>query len=200
MIHRLSLLLLAAAAATILALGGCSQDGAPRFASTDISGADFAKDFRLIDHTGAPRSLADYRGRVVTLFFGYTQCPDVCPTSLAVMAQVAKELGDDAKRVQVLFVTLDPERDTQAMLAQYVAQFDPSFVGLHGNAEQTRQVAQDFRIVYERRDGPTPTSYTLDHSAGTYVFDPQGRVRLYVRHGEPAASIAADLRLLLAGR
>jgi protein SCO1/2 len=198
--HLVRSVALALGVALVLALAACGERQGPQFASTDITGADFAKDFRLTDHTGAPRSLADFRGRVVTMFFGYTQCPDVCPTNLTAMSQVMKDLGADAKRVQVLFVTVDPERDTQGVLAQYVPQFDPNFIGLYGSADQLRQVTQDFRIIYEKRPGQTPTSYTIDHSAGTYVFDPQGRIRLYIRHGEKPEVVAADLRLLLAGK
>lgn len=182
-----------------LAAGGCS-DHSVLFASTDITGAEFGKDFRLTDHNGKARTLADFRGSIVAMFFGYTQCPDVCPTSMTNMAEVMKLLGSDAKRVQVLFVTVDPERDTPAMLAQYVPQFHPSFLGLYGDLPATQQVAKDFKVFYEKHPGSTPNSYTIDHTAGTYLFDPQGRLRLFVKHGEKPEIVASDIRLLLAGK
>lgn len=183
----------------VLCLGACAEKK-PAFNSVDLTGVDFGKDFQLTDHTGKPRSLADYRGKVVALFFGYTQCPDVCPTTMSAMAQAMKLLGDDAAKVQVLFVTLDPERDTPQLLAQYVPQFNPGFIGLYGDAEATRRTAAEFRIIFDKRAGPTPTSYTLDHTAGLYVIDAQGRMRLFVRHGEKPEVIAADIRTLLAGK
>ncbi|ANQ86452.1 SCO1/SenC family protein [Azoarcus olearius] len=190
------LLCAAALAATVLA-GGCS-DPAPAFHSTDITGADYGKQFALTDHSGQPRALTDFRGKVVTLFFGYTQCPDVCPSNLTSMAEVVKRLGADGERVQVLFVTVDPERDTRELLAQYVPAFDPRFVGLYGTPEQTADVAREFRIFYRKSGDTAGGAYTIDHSAGTYVFDPQGRLRLYVRHGESVDNIVADLKQLLA--
>lgn len=191
---RLLLLLLVA-----LSISSCGER-AVTFLSTDISGADFGKDFHLTDHNGKARALADFRGSVVAMFFGYTQCPDVCPTSMTAMAEVMKQLGPDAQRVQVLFVTVDPERDTPPMLAQYVPQFHPSFLGLYGDAPATQQVAKDFKVFYEKRPGQTPTAYTIDHTAGTYLFDPQSRLRLFVKHGEHPDRVAADIRLLLAGK
>ncbi|MBL8382039.1 MAG: SCO family protein [Burkholderiales bacterium] len=193
------------ACAVAVAAAACG-DTAPRFRHTDITGADYAKDFALTDHTGRKVSLADYRGRVVTVFFGFTQCPDVCPTALAEMREVVEKLGPDGQRLQVLFITVDPERDTQALLAQYVPAFHPSFVGLYGDAAATARVAKDFKVFYQKVPGKTPGSYTMDHSAGTYVYDPQGRLRLFVRPppaGEPASVSAerliADIRLLLGG-
>lgn len=177
-------------------LAGCGQSG-PSFHSVDITGADYGKGFALTDHTGTARTLADYKGKVVTLFFGFTHCPDVCPTSLANMKQVLALLGPDATRVQVLFVTVDPERDTTELLANYVPKFDPSFVGLRGDAAATAAVAKDYKIFYQKVPGTTPDSYTMDHSAGTYVHDPQGRLRLFVRHGETPQKIADDLKMLL---
>ena len=192
------------ARALLLALSlfvfGCEQRAQTRFASTDISGADFGKGFSLTDHAGKLRTLADFRGKVVTLFFGYTQCPDVCPTSMASMAEVMKLLGDDAKRVQVLFITVDPERDTPQLLAQYVPTFHPDFLGLYGDASATAQVAKDFKVFFQKQPGSSAENYTVDHTAGTYVYDPQGRIRLYVRHGERPETIAADIKLLLAGK
>lgn len=181
------------------AIGGCGERTV-QFFNTDISGADFGKDFHLTDHNGEARALADFRGSVVAMFFGYTQCPDVCPTSMTAMAEVMKQLGQDAKRVQVLFITVDPERDTPPMLAQYVPQFHKSFLGLYGDLPATQQVAKDFKVFYEKRPGRTATSYTIDHTTGTYVFDPQGRLRLFVKHGENPERVAADIRLLLSGK
>lgn len=177
-------------------LSGCGGEQ-PGFKSTDITGVDYGSKLELVDHTGRTRHLEDWRGKAVVLFFGFTHCPDVCPTTLAETASALKQLGPDAKRVQVLFVTVDPERDTQAALAQYVTAFDPGFIGLRGDEEATRQVAKEFKIYYEKRkqgDG-----YTVDHSAQTYVIDPQGRLRLLVRHDRLAQDLAHDLRVLLGG-
>jgi protein SCO1 len=183
--------------AVALAVAACSGPERPQFKSSDITGADYAKDFTLTDHTGKPRRLADFHGKVVTVFFGYTQCPDVCPTSLATMAEVLRLLGPDAGKVQVLFITVDPERDTPQLLAQYVPAFNPTFLGLYGDLPTTAAVARDFKIFYKKQgEGP---NYTVDHSAGTFVFDPAGRLRLYVKHGESAAVIAEDIKVLLAG-
>ena len=168
-----------------------------QFKNTDVTGLDYAKDFALTDHNGKPRTLADFRGKVVLVFFGYTHCPDVCPTTMAEMAGVMKELGKDADRVQVLFVTLDPARDTPALLAKYVPAFDPRFLGLSGDQAATEKTAKEFKIFFQKVDGKTPDSYTIDHTAGSYVFDAKGRVRLFIRHGQGAAPIAHDLALLL---
>lgn len=181
-----------------LLLAGCEQP--PAFKSTDISGSEWGKDFSLTDHLGQPRKLADFKGKAVVLFFGYTQCPDVCPTTLSSMREALKLLGSDAGRVQVLFATLDPARDTQELLAQYVPQFDPSFIGLRGDEAATAALAKDFKVFYSKQPGKTPDTYTIDHSTGSYAFDPQGRLRLLLRHGEAPASVAADLKLLLAGK
>ena len=181
-----------------LLLSAC--DKPPAFKSTDISGVDWGKGFALTDHNGKPRTLADFKGKVVVLFFGYTQCPDVCPTTLASMNETLKLLGDDAARVQVLFASLDPARDTQALLAQYVPQFNPSFLGLYGDEATTAALAKEFRAFYTKVPGATPTSYTIDHSTGSYAFDPQGRLRLLLKHGDAPANLAADLKLLLAGK
>ena len=177
-------------------LAGCAPDG-PKFQSSDVTGATFGRDFNLIDATGKPRTLADYRGKAVVIFFGYTQCPDVCPTTLAELAEVMKKLGPDADRVQVLFVTIDPERDTQDLLSQYVPAFDPRFMGLFGDAAATERTAKEFKIIYQKQPGATPGSYTMDHSAGTYIFDPQGRLRLYVSYGQGPEVFVHDLRELL---
>jgi len=189
-LRRLGLLLLA------FALAGCGV-ASPGFKSTDVTGADCCRDFKLTDHHGKTRTLADFRGKAVVIFFGYTQCPDVCPTTMAEMKSVVQQLGADGKRVQVLFVTLDPERDTRELLAEYVPAFDPDFLGLYGDLETTAKTAKEFRVFYQKHAGPTPSSYTLDHTAGSYVFDPQGRVRLFVRHGDGGANLVADLRMLL---
>jgi protein SCO1/2 len=189
------LLLLAA-----LAVAGCGGGG-PSFRATDISGTtEWGRDFALPDAQGQLRRLADFRGKAVVLFFGYTQCPDVCPTTLSAMAEVAKLLGSDAARLQVVFVTLDPERDTAPLIAEYMAQFRPDFVGLRGDKAATESVAKEFKVFYTKQAVGAAGGYTLDHTAGSYVFDPQGRLRLYVRHGAASADIAADIKLLLAGR
>ena len=185
--------------AVVFLLAACDS-GKPQFKNTDVTGADYAKDFALTDHTGKRRSLADYKGKVVTIFFGFTQCPDVCPTALAEMKAVLDKLGPiDAKRVQVLFITVDPERDTQALLANYVPAFDPSFVGLYGDLESTQSVAKSFKVFYQKVPGKTPGSYSVDHSAGSYAYDPQGRLRLFIRHGQPLEGLVNDIKLLLAG-
>jgi len=189
----------AAATAAGLMLAGCERGpGKPSFKATDVTGANYGKGFTLVDHTGATRSLADWKGKVVVLFFGFTQCPDVCPTTLATMADAMKRLGADADRVQVLFVTVDPERDTRAVLAPYVTAFDPRFVGLYGDKEATSKAAREFKVFYQKVPGKTPETYGIDHTAASYVIDAQGRLRLYVRHQQTAEDIAADLRVLLA--
>ena len=189
-IWRFSLIVLAALVAA------CSPE-APRFRSTDITGADFGKELALTGHDGKPRTLADFRGRLVVLFFGYTHCPDICPTTLADMAAVMKRLGPDAARVQVLFVTVDPERDTPEVLSQYVPAFDASFLGLSGDAAATQRAAKEFRIFYEKRPGGAPGAYTVDHSAQSYVLDGEGRLRLFVKQDRIAQDLAEDLRALL---
>ena len=188
--------LLLAACATLLAACGQSKPEL-KFNNTDVTGLDYAKDFALTDHTGKPRTLADFKGKAVVVFFGYTQCPDVCPTTMVEMANVMKELGPDADRVQVLFVTVDPERDTQEILSQYVPAFDKRFLGLRGDAQQTEKVAKEFKVFYQKVPGKQPGSYTMDHTAGSYVYDPQGRIRLFVKHGQGPQTLAQDLKLLL---
>ena len=195
-VRRLAPPLVFAASLACAALAGCAPV-APKFQSSDVTGATFGRDFNLNDAAGKPRTLADYRGKAVVIFFGYTQCPDVCPTTLAELAEVMKKLGPDADRVQVLFVTIDPERDTQELLAQYVPAFDPRFMGLYGDAAATERTAKEFKIIYQKQPGATPGSYTMDHSAGTYIFDPQGRLRLYVSYGQGPEVFAHDLRELL---
>ncbi len=187
---------LVAALAAALALSGCTPQ-APQFRLSDVTGAAVGKDFALVDFRGRPRTLGDFRGKVVVLFFGFTQCPDVCPTTLATLAAAMRELGPDADRVQVLFVTVDPERDTAELLANYVPAFDPRFLGLRGEAEALARTAKEFKVLYQKQPGATPGSYTMDHSAGTFVYDPQGRLRLYASHGQGAEAFAHDIRALL---
>lgn len=185
----------------VLVLAACSPKAeAPVFNSVDVTGADWGRDFSLVAADGKPRRLGDYKGKVVAMFFGYTHCPDVCPTTMSRLREAMKQLGDDANRVQVLFVTLDPERDTPELLAQYVPAFDPSFVGLTGTPEAIAATAKDFKVFYRRQPGSSPERYTIDHSAGIFVFDPQGRLRLFMRDGEEAAKMAADIRVLLANK
>lgn len=183
--------------ACTLLLAACEPSAKPSFNSVDITGATYAREFSLTDHTGRKRTLADYKGKVVLVFFGYTQCPDVCPTTMADMAQVKAKLGSAGDRFQVIFITVDPERDTPQLLANYVPGFDPTFVGLYGNADETARVAKEFKVIYQKVPGKTPTSYTIDHTAGSYVFDPQGRVRLFVRHSQSVDSIADDIKRLM---
>ncbi|HXC39338.1 MAG TPA: SCO family protein [Burkholderiales bacterium] len=183
---------------TALLLGAC-RPSPPSFQNVDITGADYGKDFSLIDSAGKQRSLADFKGKVVVMFFGYTHCPDVCPTTMAELNGVLKQLGDDAQRVQVLFVTLDPARDTPQVLAQYVPAFNPTFLGLTGDAATIDRTAKDFKVFYQKVPGSSPDNYTLDHTAGSYVFDPQGRLRLFVRNGGNTEALKADLKTLLAG-
>lgn len=179
-------------------LGGCNNGSV--FYGTDISGANYGRAFTLKDPAGHLRSLADFRGKVVFMFFGYTQCPDVCPTNLSNMAQAMKLMGADSDRVQVLFITVDPERDTPELLGNYVPAFDSRFLGLYGDMAATAVTAAEFKVYYHKRPGATPETYTVDHSAGTYLYDPQGHLRLYEKHGETPEHLAADARLLLAGK
>jgi len=188
------LLLLAMALA-----GGCGDKvEAPRFKLTDVTGAGFGKELNLTDHNGRPRTLADFRGKVVTVFFGFTHCPDVCPTTLVEMAQVMKELGADAEQVQVLFVTVDPERDTQKLLALYVPSFHPGFIGLYGDLGATARAAKEFKVYYNQQPAKGG-SYSVDHSAGTFILDREGRLRLFAQYGQGPAALLHDIRLLLAG-
>ncbi|MBB6136075.1 protein SCO1/2 [Massilia aurea] len=193
------LLTIAAFSAVALFATGCDKlrDKAPAFHNTDVTGVDYAKGFTLTDHTGKVRTLEDFRGKIVVMFFGYTQCPDVCPTTMAEMATVLKELGPSADEVQVLFVTVDPERDTQELLSHYVPAFDKRFIGLYGDAAATAKVAKEFKVFYAKAPGADASSYTVDHTAGSFVFDKQGQLRLFVRHGQGPGLIAHDLRQLL---
>jgi len=181
----------------VLGLSGCEK--APSsFQGVDITGAEYARNLSLPDADGKPRSLADFKGQVLVVFFGYTQCPDVCPTTMAELAAVKKQLGDDGKRVRGIFVTVDPERDTAALLKAYLASFDPSFVALRGEPDQIKQVASDFKVFYSRVPGKTEGSYTIDHTAASYLFDAQGRVRVFERYGSGDAALLHDLKTLLA--
>jgi len=185
-----------AAALMALAVTACGPEG-PRFQASDVTGAAFGHDFKLTDQNGKPRTLADFRGKAVVIFFGYTQCPDVCPTTLSDLAAAMQKLGTDASRVQVLFVTVDPERDTPELLSQYVPAFNPTFLGLYGDAAATAAAAREFKVLYQKQPGSTPGSYSMDHSAGTFIFDPQGRLRLYVGTGQGPDVYAHDIRELL---
>ena len=180
-------------------LVGCKPNQ-PQFKSIDITGANYAKGFELTDQLGRTRQLSDFKGKVVVVFFGYTQCPDVCPTSLSELAQAKRLLGADADKLQGVFVTLDAERDTPELLKAYMANFDDEFVALIPTPEQREALAKEFKIYYKVVEGKTPTSYTLDHSAGSYLYDAQGRLRLYSRYGAGAQALADDVKILLAER
>lgn len=177
-------------------LAACTESK-PQFKAIDVTGADYAKDFQLTDHDGQPRSLKDFRGKLVVMFFGYTQCPDVCPTTMAELAEAKKLMGPDGDKLQGIFVTVDPERDTPQVLKGYMANFDPSFIALRATPEQLAALAKDFKIHYKKVEGKTPTSYTMDHSAASLVYDTQGRLRLYTRYGSGPQALASDLQLLL---
>ncbi|MGZ3253709.1 MAG: SCO family protein [Burkholderiaceae bacterium] len=183
--------------AMVFLLAACDQKQPVVFKNTDVTGLDYAKDFALTDYTGKARTLADFKGKVVAIFFGYTQCPDVCPTTMSEMANVMKQLGPLSDKVQVLFVTIDPERDTAELLSHYVPAFDPRFLGLRGDAAATEKVAKEFRVFYQKVPGKQPGSYTMDHTAGTYVFDTQGRIRLFIRNGQDTESLVHDIKILL---
>jgi protein SCO1/2 len=173
------------------------MESRPQFKAIDLTGADYAKDFQLTDHNGQVRSLKDFKGKLVVMFFGYTQCPDVCPTSMAELAEAKKLMGPDGEKVQGIFVTVDPERDTPQVLKAYMANFDPGFLALRGTPEQLSAMANDFKVYYKKVDGKSPTSYTMDHSAASMVYDTEGRLRLYTRYGTGAQALASDLQLLL---
>lgn len=177
-------------------ISACSE-AKPQFKAIDVTGADYARDFQLTDHNGQPRTLKDFAGKVVVLFFGYTQCPDVCPTTLSELAEVKKLLDKDGDKLQGLFVTVDPERDTPEVLKAYMANFDPSFLALYTSPDQLPAVAKDYKVYYKKAEGKTPTSYAMDHSAGSYIYDTQGKLRLYTRYGSGPAALASDIQLLL---
>ena len=184
-------------AALLLVLTACSPK--PDFKNIDITGSTaFGKDFSLLDPDGKVRTLADFKGKVVVMFFGYTQCPDICPTTLTEMQQVMSILGPQSDKVQVLFVSIDPQRDTAVILKQYVPAFDPRFLGLRpADDAALEKVAKDFKIYYKKVPGTSPDSYTMDHTAGSYAFDPDGRLRLYIKHAQGPETLAHDLKELL---
>ena len=198
---RRSLLTVGCALLLGLGLTACDKIGLPSskaaFNGVDITGAEYARSLSLPDQNGQPRTLADFKGKVIVVFFGYTQCPDVCPTTMVELAQVKKALGQDGERVQGLFVSIDPERDTPAILKAYMASFDPSFVALRGSVEQAQAAAKEFKVFFAKVPGKTEGSYTMDHTAGSYLFDPNGKVRLFVRYGAGADALATDIKALL---
>ena len=179
-------------------LAACSPEK-PAFKAVDITGAEYARQLALPDANGKPRTLAEFKGKVTLVFFGFTQCPDVCPTALAEIADVKQKLGADGAKVQAVFVTVDPERDTPEVIGAYVRNFGSDFVALRGSLEQTHAAAKEFKIFFAKVPGKTEGAYTMDHTAGTFVFDPQGRIRLFIRQGGGAEAMASDIKLLLAG-
>ena len=186
----------AMAMGSMAVLTACSEQK-PSFASVDVTGANYAKDFELTDHNGQVRHLTDFKGKVVVMFFGFTQCPDVCPTSMAELAEVKQLLGKDGDRLQRLFVTVDPERDTAPVLKAYMGNFDPTFLALSTTPDKLAALAKDYKVYYKKVEGKTPTSYTMDHSAGSYIYDPQGNLRLFTRYGSGAKVLASDIAQLL---
>ena len=177
-------------------LSACSESK-PQFSSVDVTGVTYAKDFELTDHNGQVRRLGDFKGKIVVMFFGFTQCPDVCPTSMTELAEVKKALGADGDKLQGLFVTVDPARDTPEVLKGYMENFDPPFLALYTTPDKLAALAKDFKVYYKRVDGQTPTSYTMDHSAGSYIYDTKGNLRLFTRYGSGAKVLAADIQQLL---
>lgn len=196
----LSLALTSPLATLLAACDAGSGPARPAFKAVDITGADYAKELNLTDAEGRRRQLADFKGKVTVVFFGYTQCPDVCPTTLAELAAARKLLGADGARVQGVFVSVDPDRDTAEVLKAYVSSFGDDFVALRGTADETKAAAKQFKVFYARVPGKTEGSYTMDHTAGSYVFDAQGRIRLFTRYGVGAQALADDLKLLLADK
>lgn len=194
--RALTLMVGAAAALGLLGLSGCTEAPAT-FNAVDMTGADYAKNFSLADADGNVRKLEDFKGKVVVLFFGYAQCPDVCPTTMTEMAQVKQLLGKDGDKLQVLFVTVDPARDTPTVMKAYMAAFDPGFIALIPTPDQLVAMSKDFKAYFKKVDGSTPTSYSMDHSAAQYIYDPQGRLRLYARYGSGVAPMVADIQALL---
>lgn len=195
MLSALSGLRRCAVAFAVVVLSACSAPEPPSFHAANMTGVEYGKDFRMLDADGRERTLAEFRGKVVMVFFGFIQCPDVCPTALSRAVEVRELLGDDADRMQLLFVTVDPERDTPDVIKSYTAAFDPSFIGLYETPERTREIADSFFVIYNKV--PTGDSYTIDHTATSFVFDPNGRLRLAVSHNMPADLIAEDIRTLL---
>ncbi|MDD5274284.1 MAG: SCO family protein [Methylovulum sp.] len=182
----------------ITSLCCCNQPQAAQpFKSADVTGIDSGKNFRLTDHLGKQRTLSDFKGKVVVLFFGYTHCPEACPNTLVELARAMKQLGSDADKVQVLFITLDPERDTQALLAQFVPSFNPKFIGLYGTPAQITETAKEYHLFFSKQPGNSPDNYTLDHSVGTYIYDPSGKLRLHSAYGQGVDALVHDIKLLL---
>jgi protein SCO1/2 len=187
------------AAAGVLALSGCERMAPPHhFNAIDLTGAKYAQGFDLPDFDGRTRTLADFKGKVTVVFFGYTQCPDACPTTMAELSGILKTLGPDASKVQVVFISVDPSRDTPALLKNYVTNFRPDFIALRGDEAQTQQIIKDFKLIVQKVPGRTPDSYTIDHTAGTYIFDPEGRIRLFASQSLDPALLTDDLKALLA--
>ena len=195
--HRLCKVVLIAA--VVVLASGCKQPAEQQelFKATDVTGANFARDFRLTDHNGQSRTIADFKGQVVVLFFGYIHCPDICPNTLSELAGVMQRLGADAGKVQVLFITLDPERDTAPVLAKFVPSFNPKFIGLYGTPSQIAETAKEYKLVVQKQPGKRKESYTLDHSAGTYLYDTAGKLRLYASYGQGVDALVADIQVLL---
>ena len=194
--RRMASLALSLAICTLALLSACSPDKS-KFNAIDVTGANYAKGFVLKDHTGQERKLTDFKGKVVVVFFGYTQCPDVCPTTMTELVEVKRLLGANGDKLQAVFITVDPTRDTAELLNAYVTNFDPSFVALIPTPEQLVEVSKDFKIYYKKVEGKTPTSYTMEHSAGSYIFDGQGQVRLFSRYSSGAQALAQDIAVLL---
>ncbi|MGM9515865.1 SCO family protein [Roseateles sp. DB2] len=199
MIKKRALLLGAAGAALGLALAGCDlyQSSKSTFKGVDLTGAKYARELQLPDIDGRSRSLADFKGKVVVVFFGFTQCPDVCPTTMAELSQVKKMLGADGDKVQGVFVTVDPDRDTPELLKAYLGSFDPSFVALRGSPDQLKAAAQEFKVYYAKVPGKTPETYTMDHTAASFIFDTEGRIRVFSRYGSGAEALSQDIMTLL---
>lgn len=194
--HALKALAIGAGTVLGLQMAGCTE-AKPTFHAVDMTGADYAKNFSLTDADGKVRTLADFKGKVVVLFFGFAQCPDVCPTTMLEMAQVKQQLGADGDKLQVLFVTVDPERDTPVVMKAYMNAFDPSFVALIPTPEQLAAMAKDYKAYYKKVEGKTPTSYSMDHSAASYIYDTEGRLRLYARYGAGVAPMVSDVKALI---
>jgi protein SCO1/2 len=202
-VTTMRLLQVVCALVSAVVIAGCGDKAAgpspakASFHSIDITGAEYARKLELPDADGKPRSLAEFKGKVVVVFFGYTQCPDVCPTTMAELSQIRQALGDDGAKLQGIFVTVDPQRDTAAVLKAYVDNFNSGFIGLRGNDEQIKQAAREFKVFYAKVPGKTESTYTIDHTAGAYVFDTQGRIRLFSRYGAGPKDLEEDVRALL---
>ena len=189
--------LVAVCTLAMFGLVGCQPAAPPAFQATDITGANFAREFKLTDHNGAVRTLADFKGKVVAVFFGYIHCPDVCPTTLSDFSAALKQMGPLAEQVQVIFVTVDPQRDTPGLLKQFVPAFNPGFLGMYTDTEGLKQLAHEYKVVYQKSSVKGANNYLIDHSAGTYIYDPQGRLRLLLPYGSSPETIVHDLKILL---